>query len=363
VSNISGNGSLGISIAAATASDTAGNLAAAAGPASTFSVDNTLPEASSVVPDNTGPTNASSMNFAITFSEAVVNFNDAADLSIVHSGTSHSGVSISGAGTAWQATITGISGNGSFTLAVNTASDVQDTAGNGLASSVTSAAVNIDNNAPSVVIAAPSTAITTQGPVSYTITYSGADTVTLANGDIILNKTGTANGSVAVSGSGTSTRTVTISNISGDGSLGISLAAATASDTAGNSSAAVGPGTPFGVDNTAPGISISAPSPASTMTGPVSYTITYTGANAVTLANGNVTLNSSGSTSGSVNVSGSGNTTRTVTISAITGNGSLGISIAGGTASDTAGNSAPAAGPSTPVNVALSEMIFENSFE
>lgn len=111
----------------------------------------------------------------------------------------------------------------------------------------------VDNVAPTLSISSPSATQVKNGTnVTYTITYDGADTVTLATGNITLNKTGTANGTVTVSGTGTASRTVTISNITGDGTLGISIAAGTASDIAGNTSAAVGPSTTFTVDNTAP---------------------------------------------------------------------------------------------------------------
>ncbi|MBL9182540.1 MAG: choice-of-anchor D domain-containing protein [Verrucomicrobiaceae bacterium] len=103
------------------------------------------------------------------------------------------------------------------------------------------------------------------------------------------------------------------------------------------------------IDTTAPTIGIGSPSQSSIVAGAgsVTYTVTYadTNFNASTLANGNITLNTTGTASGTVNVSGSG-LTRTVTISSITGVGTIGISIASGTASDTAGNVAPAAGPS-----------------
>ncbi|MCX5758531.1 MAG: Ig-like domain-containing protein, partial [Candidatus Hydrogenedentes bacterium] len=55
-SSIAGNGTLGISMAAGTASDNAGNTALAAGPSTTFSVDNTAPTAPTVTgatPTNT----------------------------------------------------------------------------------------------------------------------------------------------------------------------------------------------------------------------------------------------------------------------------------------------------------------------
>jgi hypothetical protein len=107
------------------------------------------PTAESIAPDSTGPTNAASMDFAVVFSEAVVNFDSASDLVITHSGsTVNTGVTISGGATAYTATVTGISGNGSFTLAVNTGSDVEDTEGNGLVSSVTSASVVVDTTPP-----------------------------------------------------------------------------------------------------------------------------------------------------------------------------------------------------------------------
>ena len=145
---------------------------------------------------------------------------------------------------------------------------------------------------------------------------------------------------------------MTISNITGDGGLGISIAAGTAYDLAGNLAPAAGPSTAFTVDNTAPTISLGGPSQSYTTGRPVSYTVTYADANfnAATLAAGNVTLNETGTANGTVTVSGTG-TTRTVTISNITGDGSLGVSMVAGTASDLAGNLAPAAGPSATFTV------------
>jgi len=64
-----------------------------------------------------------------------------------------------------------------------------------------------------------------------------------------------------------------------------------------------------------------------------------------------ITLNKTGTANGKVAVSGSGNTSRTVTISGITGNGTLGISVEAGTARDSAGDLAPAAGPSVTFEV------------
>ena len=66
------------------------------------------------------------------------------------------------------------------------------------------------------------------------------------------------------------------------------------------------------IDTIAPAVSISAPTTAITAGGPVSYTVTYTDANAmnITLAAGDITLNAPGETTatGSIDVSGTGNT-------------------------------------------------------
>jgi hypothetical protein len=80
---------------------------------------------------------------------------------------------------------------------------------------------------------------------------------------------------------------------------------------------------------------------------PVVFTVIYSATNfaSSTLASNNITLNKTGTATGDVSVSGTGNT-RTVTVSSIAGTGTLGISIAPGTAIDTFGNSFPAAGPS-----------------
>jgi hypothetical protein len=294
-----------------------------------------------------------------------------------------------------------------------------------------------DTVAPTLSISTPSATLTKSGPVTYTVTYAGADSVALAPVNVTLIKTGTANGAISVSDTGNTTRTVTISGVTGDGTLGISIEAGTAIDVAGNLASASGPSTIFTVDNTVPTVSagtnqtkgsafiqtgtatdtsgltygwsqvsgpgtvnfgspneistaisasangvyvirftvtdaagnmsysdttltwdatapsviIGAPSVTVTNGGPVTYAVTYTGADAITLATADVTLIKTGTADGTVSVSGAGNTTRIVTISSITGDGTLGISIAAGTAIDTAENPATAPEPSATFTV------------
>ena len=353
ISSITGDGSLGISIASGTASDVAGNTASSAGPSTTFAVDNTAPTISIGSP-SVSTTAGGSVTYTITYAD--VNFNSSTlangNVTLNKTGTANGTVNVTGTGTTRTVTISSITGDGTLgiSIASGTASDL---AGNAAPSAGPSTTFAVDNTAPTIAIGSSSASITKGGPVTYTVTYGDANfnTATLANGDVTLNKTGTANGTVDVTGTGT-TRTVTISSITGDGSLGISIASGTASDNSGNTAPAAGPSTTFLVDNTAPTVDIGSPSVSTTSTGPVTFLVTYSDANfnAVTLVPGDITLNTTGTATGTVGVSGTGNT-RTVTISGITGTGTLAFSIASGTASDLAGNLAPSGALCTTVTV------------
>lgn len=104
----------------------------------------------------------------------------------------------------------------------------------------------VDLTPPTVNIGAPSAEVATiSEAVQFTITYGGADFVTLADGDVGVNTTGTATATATVSGTGLVTRTVTLNNLGGAGTLGFGLAAATARDLAGNLAPAAGPSGTF----------------------------------------------------------------------------------------------------------------------
>ncbi|MBI2422402.1 MAG: right-handed parallel beta-helix repeat-containing protein [Candidatus Hydrogenedentes bacterium] len=346
ISGITGDGTLGISLASGTAVDGAGNLTASAGPSSTFVVDNTMPTLSIGAP-SVSVTKAGPVTFTVNYTGASLITLGNGDVTLNKTGTANGIIGVSGAGSATRTvTISSITGNGTLGISLASGTAV-DAAGNLAGAGGPSTLLGVDNTPPTLSIGAPSAAETKSGPVTFTVDYTGASNVTLANGDVTLNKTGTANGTVAVSGAGTSTRTVTISGITGDGTLGIALASGTAADTVNNLAASAGPSATFNVDNTGPSVSIGAPSLAETNSGPVTFAIDYTGASNVTLANGDVTLSTTGTANGTIAVSGAGTATRTVTISGITGDGALGISLASGTASDSLGNLAASAGISS----------------
>ena len=211
--------------------------------------DSTQPTAVTITPATTGPTTATSVDIDVTFDEHVTNFDDASDVVFVHTGTNHSGVSISGGPATYTVSVTGITGTGAFTLAASTTSDIEDLVGNALLSSVTSAAVVIDNTGPGVSIGAPSQSISADGPVTYTVTYTDAAVVSLSPSAISLDASG-ASGTISVSDGTTDTPTVTISELSGDGTLGITIGSETAADSLGNLTVGTGPSTTFTVANT-----------------------------------------------------------------------------------------------------------------
>jgi len=214
--------------------------------------------------------------------------------------------------------------------------------------------ITIDVTPPTVDISAPSSSITATGPVTYTVTYTGASDITLASEDITLNPTGGVTADVEVEGSGSGQRSIELNNISGNGSLGISIGAGTATDAAGNLAPAAGPSPTFQVDNTALAINIGAPSQSLTRSGPVVFSVTYENATSVSLEADDIELNFTGDATGTIAVTNAkveSSFERLVTISDISGDGTLGISIDAATALDDLSNPAPAAGPSATFEV------------
>src|SRR5204862_271937 len=227
LSSLTGNGTLGISIAAGTATDTAGNTAPAAGPSATFTVDNAGPTISSVSqPANGSYKTGQNLDFTVTFSEPLAD-SPVVKLAIsaVTGGTALAAAAMTKVdSTHYTYLYTVQAGNGTATVTMSIGTDL---AGNVVTAAPTSGATFIvDNTPPTVSIGAPSATATAAGPVTYTVTYADANfnASTLGVGNITLNTTGTATASIAVTGSG-STRTVTLSSITGDGTVGISLAA------------------------------------------------------------------------------------------------------------------------------------------
>jgi hypothetical protein len=320
------------------------------GDAWSYTLDTAVPTVSIGAP-SVSDTNSGPVTFAVTYTGAdTVNLLDG-DVTLNATGLAAGTATVTNGTTSTPTvTVSGITGDGTLGISI-AAGKGSDTSGNTDAGAGPSATFNVDNTAPTVSIGAPSVSDTNSGPVTFAVTYTGADTVNLLDGDVTLNATGSAAGTATVSNGTTSTPTVTVSGITGDGTLGISIAAGKGLDTSGNTDAGAGPSATFNVDNTAPTVSIGAPSVSDTNSGPVTFAVTYTGADTVNLLDGDVTLNATGSANGSATVSDGTTSTPTVTVSGITGDGTLGISIAAGKSVDTVGNADAGTGASATFNV------------
>ena len=246
---VTGDGTVQPTIAADRCNDLAGNPnVASTSTDNTVALDRVAPTAGPIAPTTASPTNAGTVSFTVAFSKAVVNFNAEADLVIAETDTvAHAGVAIGGGPAAYTVDITGVSGDGGLSMAVSTTSDVQDLAANPLDSSVTSAAVVIDNTAPEILIGTPFPLESTGEDVVYMVDYVDADAETLADFHIALNATGTATGMAVVSGTGNLARTVTIINIDGEGTISFTIIPGTATDLAGTVAEAAGSSTAFTV--------------------------------------------------------------------------------------------------------------------
>ncbi|MEK7546453.1 MAG: Ig-like domain-containing protein [Patescibacteria group bacterium] len=319
-----------------TVTDDAGNASALLA-VSSFTIDTTAPTLTSSSLADASLAAGETTLATFTFSEAVTGF-AAADVTSVPSGSLGS-VSSSDGGTNWTATFTPTAdvddATNVMTVTMTGLTDIATNPGVGTADSSNYA---VDTLRPTVSIGAPSASTTNGASVTYTVTYGGASSVTLADLNVTLNTTGTAAGSAAVSGSGLTTRTVTVSSITGTGTLGISLAAGTAVDAFGNSALGAGPGTTFIVDTTAPSVSSIVIADTSLAVGETSL-VTFTFSEAVTgFANADLTAIQNGTLT-TVSTSDSGTTwTATFTPTADLEDASNLITLAVTGVADAAGN-------------------------
>jgi hypothetical protein len=313
------------------------------------------PNVTSITRTDTNPSSAGSVDFTVTFDRSVTGV-DTSDFTIDASGVTGASITnVSGSGTTYTVSVSTGSGDGTLSIdladddtIVNSASVPLGDTGAGNGDYTSGEAYTIDKTVPTVSIGTPSTTDTINGPVTFPITYSGATSVNLTAGDLNFNTTGSFSFSFFVTNGTTATPTVHVTGFSGNGTLAILIGANVAADAAGNTAAGAGPSATITIDNIPPTASIGAPSTSNTAAGPVSFGVTYSGATAVNLVSGDISLNTTGTANAStINITNGTSSTPTVTLSGITGNGTLGISIAGSVANDAAGNVDAGAGPST----------------
>ncbi|AWB67163.1 hypothetical protein C2869_12270 [Saccharobesus litoralis] len=173
-----------------------------------------------------GTTKTTPIPITISFSRDVTNF-DVSDLTVSNGSASN----LSGSGQVYTADITP---SATGTVTVDLAANAVDDAVDNSLKNTAATQLSIDYDAtvaspPSIsAISAPNpTGPVTSGSIEYTITYADADEITLASSHITLNGSGVT-ADIAVSGSGTTSRTVTLSNLSGEGTIGITIGAGSA---------------------------------------------------------------------------------------------------------------------------------------
>jgi hypothetical protein len=322
--------------------------------------DATPPTVSSITRVGTTPTNAGTVNFTVTFGEAVAGV-DATDFSL--GGTATAGAAVgtpttSDGGLTWNVPVT-TGGDGTLGLNLIDDDSITDAAANPLGGTgagngnFTGQVFTVDKTAPTVTIGAPpATLVNGAASVPYTITYADANFAasSLTTADVSLVTTGTASATVSVDAGTGTTRTVTLSGFTGVGTVGIRLAAGTAADLAGNTAPAAGPSATFLVDTAGPAVTIGGPVAGANGT-TYTYTVTYADPNFIlsSLTAADVSLVTTGSATATVEVAPGDGPTRTVTLTHVTGSGTVAIALAAGTAVDVVGNRAAAAGPNSPV--------------
>ncbi|HPG67977.1 MAG TPA: hypothetical protein PLO37_14100 [Candidatus Hydrogenedentes bacterium] len=139
-----------------TVMDAAGNALAVGASSAAHTVDTLQPTVTAITRITPEWTRSASVQFSVVFDEAVVNFNDEADISITltqNPTLSYTSVSIvdDGGGDTYTVTFNGVAGDGSIAFSVRTSTGIEDLVGNSLASSVAGETVNIDQTPPNVV--------------------------------------------------------------------------------------------------------------------------------------------------------------------------------------------------------------------
>jgi DNA/RNA endonuclease G (NUC1) len=187
-----------------------------------YTVDQTPPSVSSVTRVTSSPTNAASVQFTVTFSEAVTGV-DSADFALTTSGVT--GASITGVTGTGPYTVTVNTGSGDGTIRLDVANDgsIQDAAANSLGGTLTTGEIyTIDKTSPSVQsIARANADPTSAASVAFTVTFSESVSGVDAS-DFALATTGVTGASIAgVTGSGP--YTVNVNTGTGSGTIGLNL--------------------------------------------------------------------------------------------------------------------------------------------
>ena len=213
-----------------------------------LTIDTGAPSVQSINRANDNPTNLSSVDWTVTFSESVTGV-DSSDFALVQSGgvTGASITSVTGSGATYTVTANTGTGNGTLGLNLSDNDSIVDAGGNSLRASgggadgsFTGQVYTIDKTGPSVTInqAVGQLDPTSTAPIHFTAVFN-EDVLDFGNGDVTI--TGTAGGTktASVTNSGDNrTFDVAISGMTTSGTVIASINAGRANDAAGNGNTA-----------------------------------------------------------------------------------------------------------------------------
>jgi hypothetical protein len=298
-----------------------------------YEYDNTPPTVVSITRADPNPTNAASVTFVVTFTEAVTGVGVADFALTLTGGVSGASVTgVSGSGAVYTVTVSTGTGNGTLRLDIPNTATITDLAGNALSGlPFTGGQVyTVDKTAPGVTMTSSAPNPTNSAPIPVTVTFSEPVTGFTA-GDIAVS-----NGSVSNFAGGGASYTFDLTPAA-NGLVTATIAANVAVDAAGNGNTAASFSRTY--DTIAPGVaSITRADPNPTSAASVTFVVTFT--EAVTgVGVADFALTVTGISGASVTgVSGSG-AVYTVTVSTGTGDGTLRLDIPNtATITDLAGN-------------------------
>jgi hypothetical protein len=237
------DGTVIASVNASAAQDAAGNNSAASTSSdNTVTYDTTGPTVTiNQKSDQPDPTNVSPIRFTVTFSEPVTGL-ATEDISLSGGAQADTAV-VSGSGTTYTITVSGMTGSGSVIASVDAAA-ATDAAGNdSVASTSTDNTVTYDVTVPSVTInqrtalPTPQSDPTNTLPIDFTVVFSEAVTGFTETDVALTGSAGFGAATVAVTGGGT-TYNVAVSGVTsaapGGNTVTASIPTGVATDTAGN---------------------------------------------------------------------------------------------------------------------------------
>jgi hypothetical protein len=336
ITNISGNGSLGLNLSDAVGiADLAGNA-----------MTTTFSGGESYLIDTTNPTGTIGLAAGSSLNSETITFMVMFDEALSSLTPNHFTLATTGTLTATVSSVTGsngqylvtVSASGEGTLTVTlVANDVTDVAGNYLVSNLVSDTYTVDTVHPSAAFSLGVATPTSADSVAFTVTF-GEDVVGLDLSDFALVTTGTAVGTISgITGSGSS-YVVTVSGVAGDGTLALKLLDnGTVVDHLMNAAVTV-TSSPYTIDNTGPTATISLVDDSTTNADTVRFLVTLNESVSGLDAN-DFALTFGGTAAGTIaSVTGSG-TSYTVTLTNVSGDGEIRLQLKNdGTVSDAASN-------------------------